>query len=96
MRLCDVASREPAVVHEYLSPDCAGIGEIKNEYDDLLRRHFLRSPEPLVIDDARHYDGAATDFNDLIRTHAAGAGINSELNYPLSVSGQYRGVILIP
>ena len=95
LRLCDVASREPADIHEYLSPDCAGIGEIKNEYDDFLRRHFLRSPKPLVIDDATHYDGAAPESNDFIRAHAAGAGVRSELNYPLSVNGQYRGVISI-
>ena len=95
LRLCDVASREPAVVHQYLSSDCPDIGEIRKEYDDVLRRHFLRSPKPLVITDAASYAEGSPEFNSLIREHAASAGVCSELNYPLNVSGQYRGVISI-
>src|SRR6266542_4029071 len=95
LRMCDIASRDPATVHEYVSPDCSGIGEIKREYDDFLRKHFLRSRKPLVIDDASNYCGGLPQFNEFIRAHATSAGVTSELNYPVSVSGQYRGVISI-
>jgi PAS domain S-box-containing protein len=95
MRLCDVASRERAVVHEYVSPDCAGIRQTEDTYDDHLRRHFLSSPKPLVIDDAQQYGGASPEFNEFIRAHAQRTGVCSELDYPLTVSGQYRGVISI-
>jgi PAS domain S-box-containing protein len=95
VRLCDVASRESAVVHEYQSADCADIRQAEHSYDDHLRRNFLRSPKPLVIDDAQHYSAASPELNDFIRAHALRTGVSSELDYPLTVSGQYRGVISI-
>jgi PAS domain S-box-containing protein len=95
VRLCDVASRERAVVHEYLAPDCGDIRQAEDAYDNHLRRHFLSSPKPLVIDDAQQYSGTSPEFDDFIRAHAQRTGVRSELDYPLTVSGQYRGVISI-
>jgi PAS domain S-box-containing protein len=95
VRLCDVASREPATVHEFAATNSGALGKIENAYDDFLRRHFLRSPKPLVIDDALHYEEGSPEFNRTIREHAENSGILCELNYPLSVSGQYRGAISI-
>jgi len=95
VRLSDVASREAAVVHEYVSPDCEGITEAETEYDDSLRRQFLRSRKPLAIDDVQNCGEAYPDLIETMKAHALTTRVCSELDYPLTVNGQYRGVISI-
>lgn len=95
VRLSDVASREAAVVHEYVSPECEGIGEPEADYDDSLRRQFLRSRKPLAINDVQNCAEAYPELAEAMKRHALTSGVSSELDYPLTVNGQYRGVISI-
>ena len=65
------------------------------DYDDSLRAQFLTSLNPLVIDDPRKYADGSTEFNERLRAHAISAGICSQIDYPLTVNGEFRGVISI-
>jgi PAS domain S-box-containing protein len=95
VRLCDLSHREPAMVHEYVAPDGEGLGQVDAGDDDFLRRYFLSAPRPLVIADARHYAEGAPELSDFVRARAARGGVVSQLDYPLTVNGQYRGIISI-
>lgn len=64
-------------------------------YDDSLRQHFLTSLKPLVIDDTRKYADGPAEFNGRLRSHALAAGVFSQIDYPLTVNGEFRGVISI-
>ncbi len=64
-------------------------------YDDLLCKRFFRSPSPLIINDAATYEDADADFSASIHQHAASTGVLSQIDYPLIVSGEFRGVISI-
>jgi PAS domain S-box-containing protein len=65
------------------------------DYDDSLRQQFLTSLKPLVIDDIRKYADGPPEFNERLRAHAISAGVCSQIDYPLTVNGEFRGVISI-
>lgn len=64
-------------------------------YDDLIRQRFLRSPVPVIINYAAKYEDADSAFAKSIRERAESTGILSQIDYPLIVSGEFRGVISI-
>ena len=53
------------------------------------------SSRPLVVDDALNYDDASPKLTDYIRAQAKRLGVRSQINYPLIVKGQFRGVLSI-
>jgi PAS domain S-box-containing protein len=81
--------------HEFLGD---GVKSIKNRgvnYDDPIGRRLSSSLQPLIIDDALNYDDTSTGLSDYVRAHAQRFEIRSQINYPLVVKGQFRGVLCV-
>ena len=74
-----------------------GVGPIKDTdpaYDRLLRARFNKSLQPVVVDDAQNGD-SRDDLNLAIQQRAANANVLSQIEYPLTVNGEFRGMISI-
>ena len=95
VRLYDPTGDRSTAEREYLAQGCEPVGESDPAYDDLLRRHLMTSLRPLVINDAQQYREGAAEFNECLRSHAVRAGVCSQIDYPLTVNGEFRGVISI-
>jgi PAS domain S-box-containing protein len=95
VRLYDATGDRSTAQREYLAAGSEAIAAFDEDYDDLLRRHFLGSLRPLIINDAPQYADGAPEFNECLRSHAARAGLCSQIDYPLTVNGAFRGVISI-
>jgi len=80
---------------EFPAPGSKSVEASDKDYADLLRQHFMTSLTPLVINDARQYAEGPAEFSKRLRAHAAGAGVCSQIDYPLTVNGEFRGVISI-
>jgi len=81
--------------HEFLGE---GVKSIKNRgvnYDDPIGRRLSSSLQPLIVDDALNYDDTSTGLSDYVRAHAQRFEIRSQINYPLVVKGQFRGVLCV-
>ena len=83
------------VEHEYVATGCESISTFQISYEDAIGRHLLGTSRPLFIDDALNYDGNPADFAAAVREHARAANIKSQIDYPLMVKGQFRGVLCI-
>jgi PAS domain S-box-containing protein len=81
--------------HEYLAPGVESIKPMAIEEDHPLGRVLSNSSQPLIIDDALNYADASSSLTDYVRAHAENFGIQSQINYPLIVKGQFRGVLSI-
>ena len=81
--------------HEYLGADVQSIRPYEISHEDPIGRKLSRSSEALIIDDALNYDDASPALVDYVRTHAERFSIRSQINYPLIVKGQFRGVLSI-
>lgn len=95
VRLYDRAGDQSSVKHQYLAAGCESTGEHDDSYDDLLRQHFLKTHTPLVIADSKEYEDDSPEFSACVRARAARAGLRSQIDYPLTVNGEFRGVISI-
>ena len=95
VHLYDPTGDRSTARREYLAPGGAPVEASDGDYDDLLRQHFLTSLSPLVINDARQYADGAPEFSECLRSHAVRAGVCSQIDYPLTVNGEFRGVISI-
>ncbi len=95
VHLYDSSGDRSTAHRQYLAPGCAPVDEPDGDFDDLLRRHLMTSLTPLVIDDAREYADGAPEFSECLRSHAVSAGVCSQIDYPLTVNGEFRGVISI-
>ena len=95
VRLYDATGDRSTAQREYLAADCETVTDLEDDYDDLLRRHFHDSSAPLVINDTRQYSNGTDDFNERLRLHADRTGLCSQIDYPLTVNGEFRGVISI-
>jgi PAS domain S-box-containing protein len=80
---------------EYLAQAAQPAGGFDLPYDDLLRARFLTSQAPVIINDAAGYEDEDKEFSSSIREHAASRGVLSQIDYPLMVNGEFRGVISI-
>jgi PAS domain S-box-containing protein len=81
--------------HEFLGE---GVKSIKNrgvDYDDPIGHRLSSSLQPLIIDDAQNYDDASGRLSDYVRAQAHRFDIRSQINYPLVVKGQFRGVLCV-
>ena len=82
--------------HEYLGADVTSIRPMEIGPDDPIGRRLSNSSEPLIIDDAPNYtDTDSTALTEHVRAQAAQFSIRSQINYPLIVKGQFRGVLSI-
>jgi PAS domain S-box-containing protein len=81
--------------HEYLAAHVNSIKPMEIGCDNPLGRRLSTSTSPLLIDDAVKYEDASAALTDYVRSHAEKLGIRSQINYPLIVKGQFRGVLSI-
>lgn len=85
-----------ALEHEYLAPGSKSVKHVELTYDDPIGRHLLQSSQPLIINDALNYNETTDDdLREYVRKHAREQGFCSQINYPLLVKGQFRGVLCI-
>lgn len=95
VRLYDQTGNQPSVEQQYLAAGCESAAEYTDDFDDLLRRHFLKSQTPLVVTNSEEYSDGSPEFSACVRARAASAGLRSQIDYPLTVNGEFRGVISI-
>jgi len=81
--------------HEFLAPGAASIKQFQIDYDDPIGRQLSDSSLPLIIDDALNYNGGSTSLSEYVRTQAERLGVRSQINYPVIVKEQFRGVLCI-
>jgi PAS domain S-box-containing protein len=81
--------------HEYLANGVTSIKHVNASLSDPIGQHLLTTGEPLIIDDCLNYGSNASNLSSYVRDHAANLGIQSQINYPLIVKGQFRGVLCI-
>jgi PAS domain S-box-containing protein len=94
VRLYD-ATDQSFATGEYVAAGCVSVNDFDANYDELLRGHFLKSAKPLVIRDTQNYEDGTPEFANCIRLRTACTGARSQIDYPLTVNGEFRGVISI-
>ena len=95
VRLYDATGDHSFAKGEYVAVGCESVNDFDANYDELLRGHFLKSVKPLVIDDTEQYAEGPAEFTNCIRLRAACTGVRSQIDYPLTVNEEFRGVISI-
>ncbi|MDX6445817.1 MAG: hypothetical protein QOH71_2891 [Blastocatellia bacterium] len=95
VRLYEATGDQSFARGEYVAEGCESVNDFDANYDDLLRGHFLKSAKPLVIRDTQQYSEGTAEFANCIRLRTACTGARSQIDYPLTVSGEFRGVISI-
>jgi PAS domain S-box-containing protein len=95
VRLYDATGDQSFAKGEYVAAGCESVSNFDAHYDELLRGHFLESPKPLVIGNTQQYTEGPAEFANCIRLRAACTGARSQIDYPLTVNGEFRGVISI-
>jgi PAS domain S-box-containing protein len=95
VRLYEATGDQSFARGEYVATGCESVNDFDADYDELLRGHFLKSLTPLVIRDAQQYAEGPPEFSNCIRLRAACTGVQSQIDYPLTVNGEFRGVISI-
>ena len=95
VRLYDATGDQSFARGEYTAAGCESISDFDADYDELLRGRFLESLTPLVIRDTQQYKEGPPEFANCIRLRAARTGVRSQIDYPLTVNGEFRGVISI-
>ena len=81
--------------YDYLAP---GVERFENSVvccDDPIGCRLSNTGKPLIVDDAINYDDASLELRDYVRTRAEKFGVNSQINYPLFIKGQFRGSLCI-
>ena len=81
--------------HEFLAPGVKSMMPMEIGHNDPIGLRLSSSSLPLVIDDALNYDDASPKLTDYVRAQAKRLGVRSQINYPLIVKGQFRGVLSI-
>jgi PAS domain S-box-containing protein len=94
MRLYDPANPVSAVAHEYVATNCNSF-EDELSYDSPFGKHLLSMSGPLVIGNCWNYREGPAEFSGAIREYSHQAGVRSQIIYPVSVKGQFRGVLCI-
>src|SRR5258708_10499868 len=95
VRLYDATGDQSFAKGEYVAAGCESVNDFDAGYAELLRGHFLKSAKPLVIGDTDQYAEGPAEFANCIRLRAACTGARSQIDYPLTVNGEFRGVISI-
>jgi PAS domain S-box-containing protein len=95
LRLYDPDHPVSPVRHEYVAPGSESIGSVPLSYEDPIGRHLLSVSQPVIIDDSVNFQSGPQDFCAAVREHARQANVKSQIDYPLVVKGQFRGVLCI-
>ncbi len=81
--------------HEYVSEGVSSIKHLNLTYDDPIGQQLAGTKHPLIIDDAWNYSAGSKELSTYIRSTSRELGIRSQINYPVVVKGQFRGVLSI-
>ena len=81
--------------HEYLAPGVKSIKQAGVDHNDPIGQRLSSSSQPLIVDDALNFDGLSTGLSVYVQTYARKFEVHSQINYPLIVKGQFRGVLCI-
>ncbi|PYS70982.1 MAG: hypothetical protein DMF69_11870 [Acidobacteria bacterium] len=81
--------------HEYLDEGVSSIKHVEVDSSDPIGRRLLHTGQPLIINDSLNFLDASEDLTAYVREHARQLGMRSQINYPLIVKGQFRGVLCI-
>ena len=95
VRLYNQNGDQSAARGKYVADGARDVSQFDALYDNLLREQFLKSQSPVVIRDAQAYAEGSVEFAKCVRERAIAAGIRSQIDYPLTVSGEFRAVISI-
>ncbi|HEX3142457.1 MAG TPA: PAS domain S-box protein [Pyrinomonadaceae bacterium] len=93
VRLFDATGKTSSPVSEYVAAGYENLDSFDDEYEISLRAHFLVQQDPLVINDAHKLPEGGADFAERVRAHALLTGQRSHIECPLTVNGEFRGVI---
>ena len=93
--LCDSEGISAPLEHEYLANDVTSGKHVNASLADPIGHHLLTTGQPLIIDDSHNYESSSSKLVSYVRDHATILGIQSQINYPLIVKGQFRGVLCI-
>ena len=93
--LYDSAGSSFQLEHEYVAAGCTSIKHVEVTYDDPIGRQLLSPSRPIVIDDALNYSEGDPELSAYVRAHARKLDLRSQINYPLIVKGNFRGVLCI-
>jgi PAS domain S-box-containing protein len=81
--------------HEYLAPDVASVKQFQINHDDPIGRRLSSSSRPLIIEDSLNFDDTSTSLTEYVRAQADKLTVRSQINYPIIVKEQFRGVLCI-
>jgi PAS domain S-box-containing protein len=81
--------------HEYVASNSSSIKQLEMSFDEPIAQRILRSPGPIVIDDALDYADGPSDFNAQVRAHATQVRLRSQIICPLIVNGRFRSALCI-
>lgn len=95
VRLYNANGDQSAARGKYVADGARDVSQFDAIYDNLLRAQFLKSESPVVIRDAQAYAEGSVEFARCVRERATAAGIRSQIDYPLTVNGEFRAVISI-
>jgi PAS domain S-box-containing protein len=95
VRLCDDSNDDLFVKTQYTTGGEESNSEFDSYYDQLLRRHFRTSPQPLVIPDVSEFAKGTSELAAGIGFYAKEQSLRSTLVSPLTVNDRFRGVICI-
>jgi PAS domain S-box-containing protein len=94
VRLFD-AQRKTFPAAEYTAGGYENTDLFDDEYENLLQEHFRHNQDPLVINDAHKLPQGTAEFANRVRSHALVTGQRSHIECPVSVNGEFRGVITV-
>ena len=95
VRLYNADGDQSAARGKYVADGARDVSQFDALYDNLLREQFLKSQSAVVIRDAQAYAEGSVEFARCVRERAKAAGIRSQIDYPLTVNGEFRAVISI-
>lgn len=81
--------------YEYLADGVDSVRHIEVNFHDPIGNYLSTTSQPLIIDDALAYTGDSEPLSSYVREHAKRLGIRSQINYPLTIKGQFRGALCI-
>ncbi len=81
--------------HEFLAPGVASIKQFQINYDDPIGRKLSDTSLPLIIDDSSNYNDGSNSLSEYVRAQSVRLGVRSQINYPVIVKEQFRGVLCI-
>jgi PAS domain S-box-containing protein len=81
--------------HEYIAEGVNSIKHLRLTYDDPIGHQLSETKHPLIIDDAWNYEAGSKLLSNHVRRCGRELGVRSQINYPLIIKGQFRGVLSI-